>query len=129
MVWIDRLVTGALNTAMTESYEGRWWLGEYDGLGRKEYANGDWYDGEWKEGKMHGEGTFNLAARDWSKTPREKWSTGKDWTFEGTFANDRAIEGIFKDGIQNGTKVTRLKFQKPVEMLGLVLEFIYPPLI
>ena len=99
-----------------DSYEGDWWLGEYDGRGRKEYANGDWYYGGWEEGKMHGKGTFNLAARDWSKTPREQWSTGKDWTFEGTFAKDRAIEGIFKDGIQNGTKVTRLKFQKPVEM-------------
>ena len=98
MVWIDRLVTGALNTAMTESYEGRWWLGEYDGLGRKEYANGDWYDGEWKEGKMQGKGTFNLAARDWSKTPREQWSTGKDWTFEGAFEKNTARKGNFNDG-------------------------------
>lgn len=81
-----------------DSYEGYWWLGEYDGPGRKEYANGDWYEGEWKEGKMHGEGTFNLAARDWSKTPREKWSTGKDWTFEGVFENNTARRGNFNDG-------------------------------
>lgn len=99
-----------------DSYEGYWWLGEYDGPGRKEYANGDWYDGEWEQDKMHGQGKYNLVPRDWSETPRSQWSTGKDWTFEGTFAKDRAVDGIFKDGIQNGTKVTRLKFEKPVEM-------------
>ena len=95
-----------------ESYEGRWWLGEYDGLGRKEYANGDWYDGEWKEGKMHGEGTFNLAARDWSKTPRKQWSTGKDWTFEGVFENNTARNGKFNDG--DGE--TRLNVGNPIRM-------------
>ncbi len=72
---------GRIEYRYGDSYEGYWWLGEYDGPGRKEYANGDWYDGEWKEGKMHGEGTFNLAARDWSKTPRDQWSTGKDWSY------------------------------------------------
>ena len=89
---------GRIEYGNGDSYEGYWWLGEYDGPGRKEYANGDWYDGEWKEGKMHGEGTFNLAVRDWSKTPREQWSTEKDWTFEGVFQNNMARRGNFNDG-------------------------------
>jgi hypothetical protein len=53
---------------------------------------------------MQGKGTFNLAARDWSKTPREKWSTGKDWTFEGVFQNNMARRGNFNDG-EGGTKL------------------------
>ena len=46
---------------------------------------------------MHGKGTFNLAARDWRETPREEWSTGKDWTFEGLFENNTARRGNFND--------------------------------
>ena len=55
---------------------------------------------------MHAfDGTFNLAVRDWSETPRSQWSTGKAWTFEGTFAKDNAKKGVFKDGIENSERV------------------------
>ena len=68
------------------------------GYGRIEYRNGDSYEGDWWLGEYDGQGKYKLAARDWSKTPREKWSTGKDWTFEGVFQNNMARRGNFNDG-------------------------------
>ena len=68
------------------------------GYGRIEYRNGDSYEGDWWLGEYDGQGKYKLAARDWSKTPREKWSTGKDWTFKGLFQNNTARRGDFNDG-------------------------------
>jgi len=86
------------------------------GYGRIEYSNGDSYEGRFWSDEYDGSGIFTLAPRDWSNTSRPAWSTGKAWTFDGTFDHGMAKEGIFRDGIQNGSKVTHMKIGNLIPM-------------
>ncbi len=91
-------------------------FGAIIGYGRIEYSNGDSYEGNFWQDTYDGSGIFTLAPRDWSDTSRPEWSTGNAWTFAGTFDHGMAKEGIFRDGIQNGRTVTRMKIENLIPM-------------
>lgn len=43
-------------------YEGQYFEGKRQGVGKMTFPNGDVYHGHWHQGKMHGEGTYTYKA-------------------------------------------------------------------
>ncbi|MEG4317336.1 MULTISPECIES: hypothetical protein [unclassified Microcoleus] len=64
----------------TQSYEGEWKNGKYNGLGTIIWSNGDRYDGEWRDDKYNDKGVY-------------------------TWANGDRLEGYWRDGKPNGFAV------------------------
>lgn len=57
---------------------------EYDGMGRKQFPNGDFYEGHFRKGKMEGKGVFVSARGD-------------------------VYDGTFKNGFKHGKGVIRYR--------------------
>lgn len=62
---------------LTQSYEGEWKNGKYNGFGTIIWSNGDRYDGEWRDDKYNDQGVY-------------------------TWANGDRFEGYWRDGKPNG---------------------------
>jgi hypothetical protein len=89
-----------------ERYSGQWKNGEPDGQGTLIYKRGDTYTGEFIDGARHGRGVYTHS----NGMVREgEFRNGvnvrgtlirPDYTFQGTFVNEKAHEGMFtyKDG-------------------------------
>jgi 1-phosphatidylinositol-4-phosphate 5-kinase len=42
-------------------YQGSWWAGLKQGLGKQMFSNGDVYEGLWRQGKPHGPGRYQFC--------------------------------------------------------------------
>jgi hypothetical protein len=107
----------------TDSYEGEYVLGEFEGQGTRIYPNGNSYIGNWKAGKRSGTGSFTYRngsyMGEWLNDMRHGMGkdTGPDEIYEGMFAADykegagvsydyagkiKLFEGTFKKGKRHG---------------------------
>lgn len=111
-------------------YEGDYWNGKKQGVGKMTYPNGDVYHGQWKDNKMHGEGTYIYKASQdiftgtWVegvKSGNGAYQFGADSSYlkgnwvdgsisEGTweFKDGSVYTGHFKNGKPVGTGVFKL---------------------
>ena len=78
-------------------YEGNFKNGNFEGLGRMIYANGDIYKGEWNEGKRSGKGFWKSLKGDYSY--EGDWKNGLPDGFGiMIYKNGTREQGKFKDG-------------------------------
>lgn len=97
-----------LNAEGTDTYEGHFRAGHFDGYGTRQWANGCVYKGHWKQGRQHGEGTLIELA---GKSYRGQWHDGRRHGFGVLELEGHSrYEGRWENGMPHGSgKYTDLR--------------------
>ncbi|OLP91708.1 Radial spoke head 1-like [Symbiodinium microadriaticum] len=103
-----------LNAEGTDTYEGHFRAGHFDGYGTRQWANGCVYKGHWKQGRKHGEGTLIEPA---GKSYRGQWHDGRRHGFGVLQLEGHSrYEGRWENGMQHGSgKYTDLRSETVLE--------------